>query len=197
MTQGTFPQGKWTMEHHEGASAHVFRSLCSLPGWHLRVLLNTPFILLTSALLSPAWITPLQCVCVHVCVWVLSCVPSFVTPWTVACQAPLSMGFPRQEFWSELSLPIPGDLPNLGIEPISLLSPALAGRFFTTVTPEKPLFTLDGPQLLISFQIALLRCVVRISNMTHGAASLQDGLKDLSSCPSHLALWTTPIRTTH
>ena len=98
------------------------------------------------------------------------------------------MGFPRQEFWSELSLPIPGDLPDLGIEPISLLSPALAGRFFTTVTPEKPLFTLDGPQLLISFQIALLRCVVRISNMTHGAASLQDGLKDLSSCPSHLAL---------
>ena len=146
------------------------------------------FILLTSAFLSPAWITPLQCVCVHVCVWVLSCVPSFATPWTVACQAPLSMGFPRQEFWSELSLPVPGDLPDLGIEPISLLSPALAGRFFTTVTPEKPLVTLDGPQLLISFQIALLRCVVRISNMTHGAASLQDGLKDLSSCPSHLAL---------
>ena len=154
------------------------------------------FILLTSAFLSPAWITPLQCVCVHVCVWVLSCVPSFATPWTVACQAPLSMGFPRQEFWSELSLPVPGDLPDLGIEPISLLSPALAGRFFTTVTPEKPLVTLDGPQLLISFQIALLRCVVRISNMTHGAASLQDGLKDLSSCPSHLALWKTPIRTT-
>ena len=128
------------------------------------------------------------CVCVCVCVCVLSCVPSFVTLWTVACHTPLSVGFPRQEVWSELSLPIPGDLPNLGIEPVSLLSPALAGRFFTTMTPEKPLFTLDGPQLLISFQIALLRCVVRISNMIHGAASLQDGLKDLSSCPSHLAL---------
>ena len=132
------------------------------------------------------------CTCVHVCVCVcvcvLSCVPSFVTLWTVACHTPLSVGFPRQEVWSELSLPIPGELPILGIEPVSLLSPALAGRFFTTMTPEKPLFTLDGPQLLISFQIALLRCVVRISNMIHGAASLQDGLKDLSSCPSHLAL---------
>ena len=98
------------------------------------------------------------------------------------------MGFPRQEFWSELSLPLPGNLPDLGMEPVSLLPPALAGRFFTTVTPEEPLFTLDGPQLLISFQIALLRCVVRISNMTHGAASLQYGPKDPSSCPSHLAL---------
>ena len=39
------------------------------------------------------------------------------TPWTVACQAPLSMGFPRQEYWSELLFPLPGDLPDPGIEP--------------------------------------------------------------------------------
>ena len=54
---------------------------------------------------------------------------SFVTPCTVACQAPLSMGFPRQEYWSGLSFPSPGDLPDPGIESTS---PALTGRFFTT-----------------------------------------------------------------
>ena len=56
-----------------------------------------------------------------------------VTPWTVAHQPPLSMGFSRQEYWSGLPFP-PGDLPNPGIEPTSLMSPALSGRFFTTRT---------------------------------------------------------------
>ena len=55
-----------------------------------------------------------------------------MTSWTVACQTPLSMGFSRQECWSGLSCPPPRDLPNTGIEPMSLMSPALAGRFFTT-----------------------------------------------------------------
>ena len=55
-----------------------------------------------------------------------------VTPWTMATQAPPSMGFPKQEYWNELSFPSPGDLPNPGIEPESLLSPALAGGFLTT-----------------------------------------------------------------
>ena len=54
---------------------------------------------------------------------------SRVTPWTVAHQAPLRMGFPGQEYWSGLPFPSPGDLPNPGIEP---KSPALAGSFFTT-----------------------------------------------------------------
>ena len=48
-----------------------------------------------------------------------------MTPWTVACQAPLSMGFPRQEYWSGLPFPPPGDLPDLGIEPMSYVSPVL------------------------------------------------------------------------
>ena len=52
--------------------------------------------------------------------------------WPVARQAPLSMGFSRQEYWSELPCPHPGDLPNPGTQPGSLASPALAGRFFTT-----------------------------------------------------------------
>ena len=54
----------------------------------------------------------------------------FETPWTVACQASLSMGFSRREFWSVLPFPPPGDLPNPGVEPESFTSPALAGRFF-------------------------------------------------------------------
>ena len=56
----------------------------------------------------------------------------FVTLWTVACQAPLSMRFSRQEQWSGLACPPLGDLPDPGIKPMSLMSPALAGGFFTT-----------------------------------------------------------------
>ena len=52
--------------------------------------------------------------------------------WTIACQAPPSMGFSKQEYWSGLPCLPPGDLPDLRIEPASLMSPALAGRFFTT-----------------------------------------------------------------
>ena len=55
----------------------------------------------------------------------------FATLWTVECQAPLSMGFSRQEYWSGFPCPPPRDLPSSEIEPASLLSPALAGGFFT------------------------------------------------------------------
>ena len=56
-----------------------------------------------------------------------------------ACQAPLSMGFSRQEYWTGFPCPPPRDCPNLGIELMSLMSPALAGRFFTTIiTWEAP-----------------------------------------------------------
>ena len=58
----------------------------------------------------------------------------FGTPWTIARQAPLSIGFSRHEYWNELPCPSPGDLPNAGIEPVSLMSPALPGGFFTTST---------------------------------------------------------------
>ena len=57
----------------------------------------------------------------------------FATPWTVACQSPLSLGFYRQKYWAGLPCPAPGDLPNPRIKPTSLASPpALTGRFFTT-----------------------------------------------------------------
>ena len=55
----------------------------------------------------------------------------FATPWTVARQAPLSTGFSRQEYWSRLPFPPPGDLPNPRFEPMSLISPASSGGFFT------------------------------------------------------------------
>ena len=57
---------------------------------------------------------------------------------TAAFQVPPSMGFSRQEYWSGLLLPPPGDLPDSGIEPTSPVSPALAGRFFTAEPPGKP-----------------------------------------------------------
>ena len=74
----------------------------------------------------------------------LSCtvVSDSATPWTVAHQAPLSMGFSRQEYWSGLPCPTPGDLADPGIEPTSPASPALAGRFFTTEQLGKPCLTL-------------------------------------------------------
>ena len=72
-----------------------------------------------------------------------TCVYLFATLWAVAHQAPLSMGFSRQEYWSGLPCPPPGELPNAGIEPKSLMSPALAGNFFiTNVTWEAPAWTI-------------------------------------------------------
>ena len=79
---------------------------------------------------------------VFVCAQLLSCVQFFVTPWTVAHKAPLSMGLSRQEHWSGLPFPPPGDLPNAGIKSALPLSPALAGRAFTTRPPGKPKYTL-------------------------------------------------------
>ena len=68
-------------------------------------------------------------------VYSLSRVQLFVTPWTVAHQAPLSMGFPRQEYCSGLLFPSPGDLLNPGMEPTS---PALVGRLLTGEPQGKP-----------------------------------------------------------
>ena len=61
-------------------------------------------------------------------------IPLFATPWTIAHQASLSIGFSRQECWSRLPCPPPGDLPDPGTEPTTLKSPALAGKLFTTST---------------------------------------------------------------
>ena len=87
-----------------------------------------------------------SCGLVFVCMHVQSLcrVHSFSLPRTVAHQAPLSMGFSRQEYWSGLSFPPPGDLPDPGIEPVSS---ALAGGFFTTEPPGKPSHSLSPSPL--------------------------------------------------
>ena len=93
------------------------------------------------ALVSTAPWSPLLSLlspCMYVSMCVLSCVWIFVTPWTVALGAPLSMEFSRQEYWSGLPFSIPGNLPHPRIEPASLVSSALGSRFFTTVPPGKP-----------------------------------------------------------
>ena len=82
--------------------------------------------------------------------------PTLATPWTAAHQAPPSMGFPRQEYWSRLPFPTPGDLPNPGIEPTVLTFPALAGRLFTTTVTWEALLL-----LLLSCFSRVQLCVIQ------------------------------------
>ena len=73
-----------------------------------------------------------------------------MTLWTVALEAPLSVGFSRQEYWSGLPFATPGDLPDPGIEPVSLTSPALAGGFFTTSITWEAHLTLMLPNSVLA-----------------------------------------------
>ena len=76
---------------------------------------------------------------ITVCAQSLRHIQLFVTPWIVAHQAPLSMEFSRQEYWTGLPFPTPGGLQTQGWHHANLLtSPVLAGKFFTTMPPEKP-----------------------------------------------------------
>ena len=77
------------------------------------------------------------------CEVIQSCPTLFVTPWTVTYQAPPSMGFSRQEYWSGLPFPSPGDLPDSGIEP---RSPALQADALSPEPPGKPLCTSEPPE---------------------------------------------------
>ena len=97
-----------------------------------RHIFNKSSVLSTLPLLGIWWYKARVCVCVCVYVCALCRVWPFVAPWTAGCQAPLSMKFSRQEYWSGLPFPIPGDLPDPGIEPVFLVSLALVAGFFTT-----------------------------------------------------------------
>ena len=118
-------------------------------------------------------------VCVCVCVKSLSRVRLFATPWTVARQAPLSMGFSRQGYWSGLPFPSPGDLPNPGIEPGS---PALQADALSSEPPGKPqplvntVTTLIRVYLLMIFQLGF--------NLTEDSLTVSDVL-GLSVCKSN------------
>ena len=83
----------------------------------------------------------------------LQFVQLFATPWTIVCQAPLSMGFSKQEYWSGLSCPPSEYLSNPGIEP---LSPELTGGFFSTELPGKPL---QNQQTLCITALSVCVCV--------------------------------------
>ena len=97
---------------------------------------------------------------VHACLLIhFSCVWFFATLWTVVYQAPLSMGFSRQEYWSGLPCPPPGDLPDPGIKPVSLMSPTLAGGFFIT--------SATWQAMVHQFQFQFSRSVVSDSLQPH------------------------------
>ena len=98
-----------------------------------------------------------------VCSVAQSCLDSFATQWTVACQAPLNMEFPRQEYWSGLPFPPPGDLHNPGIEPVPLVPPALAGGFFTTEPLGKPLLLISSHYKKLPCQDDLFWCQTPIT----------------------------------
>ena len=86
-------------------------------------------------------------------------VSDFATPWTVAHQAPLSMGFPRQEGWSRLSFPSPGHLPERGNEPTSLTTPAWAGKFFSARATLEALVLVDllfNPHVIHFFLVPII-----------------------------------------
>ena len=78
-----------------------------------------------------------------VCTQLFSHVQIFTTPWTVTRWAPLSIAFSRREYWSGLPFPPPGGLPDPGIKPVPLASPAMTGGFFTTESPGKPSYSLQ------------------------------------------------------
>ena len=82
----------------------------------------------------------------YCCLVAQSC-PTFATSWTLAYQVLLSIGFPRQQYWSGLPFPTPGDLPNPGMEPASL---ALAGGFFTTEPLGKLSDGINRPKNILS-----------------------------------------------
>ena len=103
----------------------------------------------------------------HVCVYAQSLqLYLFATLWTIARQAPLSMGFSRQEYWSGLPCSPPGDLPN----PRSLMSPALAGRFFTTSTTWEATHTHTHTHIFFTsrYTVSLLDVCARFPGRYHG-----------------------------
>ena len=111
----------------------------------------------------------IQKVCVHATS--LSRLRLFATLWTVACQAPLSVGFSRQEYWSGLPCPPPGDLPDTGIEPSSLRSPALAGGFFITSTSWKA--HRRGHTIFIEVKVSDLKSTLEATESTSPGGLLE------------------------
>ena len=110
--------------------------------WHLHHKFKEnlgKFLLAAFTLISVENLTNVSVICMHA----QSC-PTFCDPWTIAHWAPLYMGFPQQEYWVVCHFPLQGNLPNSGTKPTSLVSPELAGRFFSTELPEKPVSVISS-----------------------------------------------------
>ena len=117
----------------------TFQELRSFQSWHLISGNSAPqdvYFLLKATKDNNFWVFTYVCACSVAQLCLTFCNPTDYSP-----QAPLSMGFPWQEYQSRLPLPTPGDLPNPGMGPPSPASPTLAGRFFTTEPPGKPEFS--------------------------------------------------------
>ena len=134
-------------------SCQLYQELCSpwdTDNWQMSIILNNTYNPKSTytSLEYCSYVDTKPLLVYHTQIWfmtmgqflecVLSHVWLFTTLWTITHQAPLSVGFPRQEYWSGLPFPTPGDLPDPEIETVSLASPALAGEFFTSVPSEKP-----------------------------------------------------------
>ena len=116
-----------------------------------------------------------------------SCVQLFVALWTVTHQAPLFMGFSRQVYWSELSCPPPGDLPNPGIKPLSLQSPALASRFLTTsATWEVQMSHMPAPK---SITVRTLQTGVDVQNVPGVSWGWCRHLNQMKTLPTGGSQW--------
>ena len=98
----------------------------------------------------------------------LSHVRLFAASWTVACQTLLSMEFSRQEYWNGLPFPSLGDLPDPGIKPASLVSPAMAGGFLTTAPPAKSPFSLTGGLIFLHGAHSVLQLFICPSQFSEG-----------------------------
>ena len=112
------------------SSILAWRILCSEEPSRLLSMESQSWTWLSNLAPMHAYILYVYCACVHA--KLLQSCPTPWDPWTIAHQAPLFMGFSRREHWSGLPCPSSGSLPKLGMEPMSLMPPALAGRFFIT-----------------------------------------------------------------
>ena len=147
------------------------------------------------------------CSVCDVCAQSLSSVRLFATPWTVACQVPLSMGLPRQEYWSGLPLPFPGDLPDPGTELVSLAlqvdslplshlkSHSVYGEMYKNINSETESCEIMSDNISFLISYVLSKSYMRsISYITHAifmsACSVGSTLCDpmdcsLPGCPVH------------
>ena len=112
--------------------------------------------------------------CIQACMLSRLCL-TLCTPMDLACQAPQSMGFSRQEYWTGLPCPPPGDLPSPGIELMSLMSPALAGEFFTTSAIWEALgWEYWSTKLKLELSPHLIRLPVQFSSVAQSCPTLCD-----------------------